>query len=161
MAAERPDRYLVNMAKAKRTGRIFLDYLRNDRMSDGRGPLLAPRPRRGAGVVPLTWNEVKPGLDPKALTLRTAPALLKKTKAWADYDSSERLAAGGHRQVRKKAANFYKATLPPCRCASTRSAPSCSPLPGVIEKPSCGQLSFAPRSGCWPGCCRTATASPC
>jgi bifunctional non-homologous end joining protein LigD len=28
---------------------------------------------------------VKPGLDPKAFNLRTTPALLKKTKAWADY----------------------------------------------------------------------------
>jgi bifunctional non-homologous end joining protein LigD len=32
---------------------------------------------------------VKPGLDPKAYTLRTAPALLKKTKAWADYFDAE------------------------------------------------------------------------
>ena len=39
---------------------------------------------------PLTWDQVKPGLDPKRWTIRTAPALLKKTKAWADYFDSER-----------------------------------------------------------------------
>ena len=36
--------------------------------------------------MPLTWSQVKAGLDPERFTLRTAPALLKKTKAWRDYD---------------------------------------------------------------------------
>jgi bifunctional non-homologous end joining protein LigD len=35
--------------------------------------------------MPLTWAQVKKGLDPKAFTVRTAPALLRKSAAWKDY----------------------------------------------------------------------------
>jgi bifunctional non-homologous end joining protein LigD len=88
MAKEAPDRYLLNMSKQKRTGKIFLDYLRNDRLSTAVAPL-SPRARESATVsMPLTWAQVKGDLDPKRFTLRTAPALLAKGKAWQGYDDA-------------------------------------------------------------------------
>jgi bifunctional non-homologous end joining protein LigD len=89
MADAAPDRFVMNMAKKLRTGRIFLDYLRNDRMATAVAPL-SPRARTGAPVsMPLTWSQVKPGLDPLQYTVRSVPALLPKTKAWADYCDAE------------------------------------------------------------------------
>jgi bifunctional non-homologous end joining protein LigD len=88
IAADAPDKYVVNMAKAKRKGRIFLDYLRNDRMSTAVAPL-STRAREGATVaMPLNWPQVKNGLDPKKYTIETAWAALKKSKAWSDYAKS-------------------------------------------------------------------------
>jgi bifunctional non-homologous end joining protein LigD len=90
MAADEPDRFVINMSKAKRGGRIFLDYLRNDRLSTAVAPL-SPRARDGATVsFPLNWTQVRAGLDPRRYTIRTAPGLLAKTSAWADYFDSER-----------------------------------------------------------------------
>jgi bifunctional non-homologous end joining protein LigD len=90
MAADSPHRFLLNMSKKLRAGRIFLDYLRNDRMSTAVAPL-SPRLRAGAPVsMPLSWRDVRATLDPRRFTLVTAPALLAKGKPWEDYCEAER-----------------------------------------------------------------------
>ena len=88
MVNEDPGRYLLNMSKKLRTGKIFLDYLRNDRLATAVA-VLSPRAREGATVsMPLTWAQVRGDLDPKRYTVRTVPALLARSKAWEGYDDA-------------------------------------------------------------------------
>jgi bifunctional non-homologous end joining protein LigD len=88
MAKDDPERYLLNMSKKLRKGKIFLDYLRNDRMATAVA-VLSPRAREGATVsMPLTWAQLRGDLEPKRYTVRTVPTLLAKTTAWADYEDA-------------------------------------------------------------------------
>jgi bifunctional non-homologous end joining protein LigD len=90
MASDSPDRYIVNMSKKARAGRIFLDYLRNGEKATAVAPL-SPRAREGATVsMPLSWSQVKRGLDPSKYTVRTAVRLLARSRAWAGYEGSAR-----------------------------------------------------------------------
>ena len=101
MAQDAPDRFLINMAKKERAGRIFLDYMRNDRMATAVA-LLSPRGRPGAPVsFPLTWSQVKKGLDPSKYTVRTVPTLVRNLTAWEDYCDGERPLAPAIRKLGK------------------------------------------------------------
>lgn len=64
MERANPKLYLTKMTKSARTGRIFLDYLRNERGATAVAPY-SPRARAGVRVaMPLTWTELE-GTDPK------------------------------------------------------------------------------------------------
>lgn len=58
LAREHPDRYTATMSKAKRRGRVFIDYLRNGRGATAIASY-STRARPGAPVaVPLRWDEL-------------------------------------------------------------------------------------------------------
>jgi bifunctional non-homologous end joining protein LigD len=99
MAQDSPAKYLDNMSKSRRVGKIFLDYLRNDRTATAVA-VLSPRAREGAPVsMPIHWRQVRRGLDPSRFTLRSVPALLRKGKPWEGYDGAARSLADAIRTV--------------------------------------------------------------
>ena len=58
LAMDEPDRFTATMSKAKRKGKIFIDWLRNQRGSTAVLPYSA-RSRKGAPVAaPIAWNEL-------------------------------------------------------------------------------------------------------
>ena len=86
MAADDPDRYVATITKAKRTGRILLDYLRNGRNNTAIVAYGA-RARPGAPVsMPLAWEELGPEIGPAHFTVANAPARVANTPdPWADF----------------------------------------------------------------------------
>jgi len=87
MTADQPDRYVSTIAKAKRTGKILVDYLRNQRGATAIAPY-STRARPGAAVsMPIEWEELEPGLGPAAFTVMNAPARLRSLSRdpWAGF----------------------------------------------------------------------------
>lgn len=81
-----PARYVSKMTKAKRVGKIFVDYLRNGQGATAVLPY-SPRARPGVTVaMPVAWRDLK-HVDPREFDVRSAPAWLKKRRKdpWADF----------------------------------------------------------------------------
>jgi bifunctional non-homologous end joining protein LigD len=86
LAGEAPERYTANMSKAKRKGRIFLDYLRNDRGSTAICPYSTRRKEGAPVAAPVTWAELEVVEGAAAFDLRTMPARVRdEPDPWADY----------------------------------------------------------------------------
>ena len=82
----RPGRYVATITKAKRAGRILVDYLRNGRNNTAVAPYSA-RARAGAPVsMPLDWEELGPDIVPAGFTVRNAAERLATVAdPWADF----------------------------------------------------------------------------
>lgn len=87
MSADSPDAYLSVASKAKRTGHIFIDYLRNGRGNTAVAPY-STRARPGAPVsMPIGWEELDGKIGPASFTVKNAAERLGKSSVdpWADF----------------------------------------------------------------------------
>jgi len=85
LARDQPSGFVTTVSKARRVGKIFIDYLRNHRGNTAIAPY-STRARPGAPVsVPLAWDELTEDIDPRAFTVETVPARVARLKAdpWA------------------------------------------------------------------------------
>ena len=88
LADREPDRFTATMSKAKRKGKLFIDYLRNERGSTAIAPWSA-RSREGAPVaVPVSWDELETVKAANQFSLAEAIARAGKPNPWKDYFST-------------------------------------------------------------------------
>lgn len=85
LAADFPDRFVANMSKAKRKGKLFIDYLRNERGSTAIAPW-SSRSREGApAAVPVSWDELSTIKAANQFTLAAAAERAKLPDPWKGY----------------------------------------------------------------------------
>jgi len=87
-----PRRFTASIAKERRTGKVFVDYLRNSETASAVAAFSA-RARRGAGVsTPLHWDELGADDIRGRFTVLTVPERLAQLKEdpWAGYAAAAR-----------------------------------------------------------------------
>ena len=84
LATEKPDEYTSKLPKKYREGRLYIDYLRNDRNATAIAPY-STRARSGAPVAaPLAWEELLDHEETPVWTARTFAERLARPDPWAD-----------------------------------------------------------------------------
>lgn len=86
MENENPEKFTTNISKAKRKGKIFLDYLRNGYGATAVSPYSVRAKPHAPVAFPITWEEAKKLKAPDLYTVKSVPKILKKRKdPWAGY----------------------------------------------------------------------------
>lgn len=79
-----PDRYTSNVRKIKRTGKIFIDWIRNGRGATSVAPY-SLRARPGAKVsMPITWKELMQ-IAPDGVDMEAALRRIKEPDPWENF----------------------------------------------------------------------------
>ncbi|WP_206538905.1 DNA ligase D [Legionella norrlandica] len=84
---QRPDNYVTNMSKAERKGKLFLDYLRNQRNATAIAPYSIRAKLHAPVATPIAWEELTDNIQDTFYTIKTLPKRLKELKedVWADF----------------------------------------------------------------------------
>ncbi|HLA81035.1 MAG TPA: non-homologous end-joining DNA ligase, partial [Thermoleophilia bacterium] len=89
---EAPDKFTSNMLKAKREGKIFIDYVRNNRGATSVAPYSTRAKERATVAVPLRWSELSGRIRPDTYTVKTLRNRLGRLEGdpWEDYSKVRR-----------------------------------------------------------------------
>ena len=85
LAANEPDRFVANMSKARRKGRMFLDYLRNGQGSTAICPWSTRARAGGTVAVPVAWGELEQLDRANGFDVFAAAARAQGPDAWEGY----------------------------------------------------------------------------
>jgi len=75
------------MSKAKRTGKIYIDYVRNNRGATAIAPYSTRAKERATVAVPLRWSELGGRIRPDTYTVSTLANRLRRLRGdpWDGY----------------------------------------------------------------------------
>jgi bifunctional non-homologous end joining protein LigD len=93
VAEAHPKRFTANMRKSERKGRIFLDWLRNERGATAVLPYSARARDTASVAAPITWDELAELKDAKPFTVADAAELLRRSanralNGWGEAEQS-------------------------------------------------------------------------
>jgi bifunctional non-homologous end joining protein LigD len=84
--AAAPERYTANMSKAKRTDKIFVDYVRNSRGATSVAPYSTRAKQHATLSVPLRWEELSGRVRPDTFTVKNIQGRLTRLRGPAEAD---------------------------------------------------------------------------
>jgi bifunctional non-homologous end joining protein LigD len=90
MVAKKPHEYIGTMTKSKRSGKIFIDYLRNLSGATAIAPYSTRANEHATVAIPLAWDELSARIQPTLFTIKTVPQRLAELKQdpWQDFYKS-------------------------------------------------------------------------
>jgi bifunctional non-homologous end joining protein LigD len=103
LAASVPTLFTATMSKAKRTGRVYVDYLRN---GEGATAVAAYSLRARPGLpvsMPIAWEALDDDVRGDRFNIGTVPQMLEGRRAdpWAGYDDARQSIAEAKRRLAK------------------------------------------------------------
>ena len=82
-----PDKYTTNIRKDKRKGKIFIDYMRNQKGATFSCPYSIKIKSKHSVSMPISWDELDK-IKPNEITIDKALKMIKKKDPWEDFFTS-------------------------------------------------------------------------
>jgi bifunctional non-homologous end joining protein LigD len=92
IAATDPVHFTTNPLKARRQGRVFIDYVRNSRGATAVAAYSSRAKTGGTVSVPVRWDEIEAGVRSDRYTIENVPRRLAALQGdpWAGYEAARR-----------------------------------------------------------------------